>query len=92
MAVPSGPTFDPLTTCVSVSKLSWQDLPRWEVLQEVEPQVLADYLLETRTKSAWGSLGPEHFMNSEKLPTQIVNSVEAQSNSISAILFDPGML
>ena len=41
MAVPSGTTFDPLTTCVSVSNLSWQNLPLWEVLQEVEPQVFA---------------------------------------------------
>ena len=40
MAVLSGPTFDPLTTCVSVSNLSWQNLPLWEVLQEVEPQSL----------------------------------------------------
>ena len=47
MAVPSGTTFDPLTTCVSVSNLSWQNLPLREVLQEVEPQVFADYLLAT---------------------------------------------
>ena len=47
MAVPSGPTFDPFTTCVSVSNLSWQDLPPWEVQQEVEPQVFTDYLLAT---------------------------------------------
>ena len=47
MAVPSGLTFDPLTTYVSVSNLSRHDLPPWEVLQEADPQVFADYLLET---------------------------------------------
>ena len=47
MAVPLKPNFDSLTTCVSVSNLSLQDLPPWEVLQEVESQDFADYLLET---------------------------------------------
>ena len=67
MAVPSGLTFDPLTTCFSVSNLPWQDLPLWEILQEVDSQVFADYLLATQKMSAWGSQGPEPFMNSEEL-------------------------
>ena len=42
-----GPLLIPSQPCVSVSKLSWQNLPLWEVLQEVKPQVFTDYLLAT---------------------------------------------
>ena len=66
--------------------------PPGVVLQGIIPLVLADDLLATRAMSALGWPGPEPSHEQPGTPTSIINCMQDQNNSTSAILFDSGQL
>ena len=91
-------TPSPHATCVSVSYLSWKNLPSWgsivveSSLQGIVPLVLADDLLATQAMSALGWPGPKVSHEQPRTPTSIINCMQDQNNSTSAILFESGQL